>query len=74
MNRAQRTEQQPPAADAMPRRPWRRVGDLLRRLRDQLTSRNARMPGESACRLCGVCHHLCGMIAAPRRAIGSPKE
>lgn len=74
MKQAQRTERQLPPADALPRRLWRRMGDIFRRLRDQLTSRNARMPGESACRLCGVCHHLCGMIAAPRREIGSPEE
>lgn len=63
-----------PTADAAPRRAGTRMMRFLRRLRDQLTSRNARMAGESACRLCGVCHHLCGLIAAPGRSGGSPKE
>lgn len=63
-----------PGEGSAVRRVATRMARLLRRLHDQLTSRNARMPGESACRLCGVCHHLCGLIIAPRRPGGSPKE
>lgn len=51
-----------------------RLGRLLRGLNEQLTSLNARMEGESACRRCGVCHHVCGMLTAPRRESGVPKE
>lgn len=63
-----------PTADAVLRRAGTGLARFLRRLCELLTSRNARMAGESACRLCGVCHHLCGLIAAPGRSGGSPKE
>lgn len=51
-----------------------RLGGVLRRLDGQLTSLNARMEGESACRRCGICHHVCGMLATSRRGSGLPKE
>lgn len=51
-----------------------RLGGALRRLNAQLTSLNARMEGESACRRCGICHHVCGMLTPSRRAGEPPKE
>lgn len=51
-----------------------RLGGVLRRLDGQLTSLNARMEGESACRRCGICHHVCGMLTPSRRSGGLSKE
>ncbi len=56
------------------RRLWAWLGGVLRRLDERLTSLNARMEGESACRRCGVCHHVCGMLATSRHGSGLPKE
>ena len=61
------------AASAL-RRLRARLGGVLRRIDGQLTSLNARMEGESACRRCGVCHHVCGMLATSRHGSGLPKE
>lgn len=44
---------------------------LMQQLRTALTSRNVRMQGEGTCRLCGICHHVCGLTGALRPRNGS---
>ena len=61
-------------AASLLRRLRTRLGAALARLDAQLTSLNARMEGESACRRCGICHHVCGMLTPSRRAGHPPKE
>lgn len=64
-----------PSGEASPlRRLLHRLVGALRRIDEQLTSLNARMEGESTCRRCGVCHHVCGMLTPSRRAGDPPKE
>lgn len=65
---------EPSGASASPQRLLARLGGMLRRLNAQLTSLNARMEGESVCRRCGICHHVCGMLATSRHGNGLPKE
>lgn len=62
------------AEETSPQRLWAWLGGVLRRLNEQLTSLNARMEGESSCRRCGVCHHVCGMLTTSRRGGVLPKE
>lgn len=44
---------------------------LLQRLGRLLASRNSSMQGEGSCRLCGICHHVRGLLGDRRPHNGS---
>lgn len=66
-----RIQHAPATARTLPAALYGRGRRYLQRLGRLLASRNSRMPEEGSCRLCGICHHVCGLLGDRRPRNGS---